>query len=445
LRMNLQHQLPIVYPYIDHEHAEELRKIGLILDRLPLVDDLVYEDLVRDVDDPQNGRPGLSGAQVLRLIVLKQMNGFSYQELAFHLADSRSYRAFCGFGIDEHAPSRATLQANIKKVRAETLETVNRLMVIDAGRAGMENGRKVRMDSTVVPANIHAPSDSSLLWDSVRVLTRLVERGGALTGSVTANHTLRAKRRSLGILNTGSAKQRKALYRDLLKVTAKTVSQAERMVPALLAMGTEDAVKLGFELEHFAALARRVIDQTERRVLAGEKVPASEKVVSIFEEHADVIVKDRRETYYGHKIFLTTGQSGLFLDCAITDGNPADSSLAVPMIERLETKYERVPRQAAFDGGFASKDNLRGIKQLGVSDVAFSKKRGLDVAEMVKNSWVYKRLRNFRAGVEGMISFLKRCFGLDRCTWRSLRSFHSYVWGSVVSANLLLMARHAME
>lgn len=445
LRKNIQHQRPIVYPYIAHEHAEELRKIALILDRLPLVDDLVYEDLVRDVDDPENGRPGLSGSQVLRLIVLKQMNGFSYQELAFHLADSRCYRAFCGFGIDEHSPSRATLQANIKKVQPETLEAINRLMVVEAGRAGMEDGRKVRIDSTVVPANIHRPGDSSLLWDSVRVLTRLIERGGALTGIGTTNHTRRAKRRALGILNTGSAKRRKALYRDLLKVTAKTVSQAERMAPALLAMDTKGAVKLGCEMERYTALARRVIDQTERRVLAGEKVPAGEKIVSIFEDHTAVIVKDRRETYYGHKIFLTTGKSGLFLDCAITDGNPADSSLAVPMIERLETQYERVPCQAAFDGGFASKDNLRGIKQLGVSDVAFSKKRGLLVADMVKNSWVYKRLRDFRAGVEGMISFLKRSFGMDRCTWRSLTSFHSYVWGSVVSANLLLMARHAME
>jgi IS5 family transposase len=90
-------------------------------------------------------------------------------------------------------------------------------------------------------------------------------------------------------------------------------------------------------------------------------------------------------------------------------------------------------------------DNLRQIKQLGVSDIAFSKKRGLRIEDMVKSTWVYKRLRDFRAGVEGMISFVKRCFGLDRCTWRSLTSFHSYVWGSLISANLLIMARHAME
>ena len=445
MRKNIQHQRPIVYPYIAHEHAEELRNIARILDRLPLVDELIYEDLIRDVEDPENGRPGLSGSQVLRLIVLKQMNGFSYQELAFHLADSRCYRAFCGFGIDEHSPSRATLQANIKKVQPETLETINRLMVIDAGRTGLDDGRKVRVDSTVVPANIHKPSDSSLLWDTVRVLTRLVGRGRAIVEMPTVNHTRRAKRRALGILNANSAKQRKDLYRDLLKVTIKTVNQTELMAPALLLEGTKISIKLAFEMERYIELGKRVIDQTQRRVFAEEKVPASEKVVSIFEDHTDVIVKDRRETYYGHKIFLTTGRSGLFLDCAITDGNPADSSLAVTMIERLESQFERVPRQAAFDGGFASKENLREIKLLGVSDVAFSKRRGLRIEDMVKSTWVYKRLRDFRAGVEGMISFVKRCFGLDRCTWRSLTSFHSYVWGSVISANLLIMARHAME
>ena len=445
MRKNIQHQRPIVYPYIDHEHAEELRAIDTILDRLPLVDDLVYEDLVRDLDDPENGRPGLTGSQVLRLLILKQMNGFSYQELAFHLADSRCYRAFCGFGIDESSPSRAALQANIKKIRPETLETINRLLLVAASVDGIEHGRKIRIDSTVVSANIHDPSDSSLLWDCVRVLTRLLGRGQAATGLPIVNHTRRAKRRALGIRNTGSASKRKTLYRDLLKVSVKTVRMAERMAAALVNVGSDQAMKLATEMMHYVPLAERVINQTERRILNGEKVPAGEKIVSIFEDHADVIVKDRRETYFGHKVFLTTGVSGLFLDCVIEMGNPTDSSLAVEMIERQGRLYERPPRQAAFDGGFASKDNLREIKSLGVSDVAFSKKRGLKVLEMVKSTWVYKRLRNFRAGVEGMISFLKRSFGLGRCTWRTLESFRSYVWGSVVSANLLIMARRAME
>jgi len=369
------------------------------------------------------------------------MNSFSYEELAFHLADSRCYRAFCGFGIDEKSPGKSALQDNIKKIGPQTLESVNRLVLLQAQEDGIEKGRTVRMDCTVVESNIHHPTDSSLLWDSVRVLARLLERGRKLVDVPITNHTRRAKRRALGILNARSNKQRNPLYSDLLKVTRKTVAMVQRMALAV----TERDQALAIALEHYGDLAKRVIDQTERRVFLGETVPAHQKVVSIFEEHTDVIVKDRRDTYYGHKICLTSGQSGLFLDCVIEDGNPADSSLANEMVERQTRLYDRPPRQVAFDGGFASSDNLSDIKLEGVTDVMFAKKRGLKVADMVKSSWVYKRLRNFRAGIEGMISFLKRCFGLGRCVWRGEGSFKSYVWGSVLSANLLILARHLME
>jgi IS5 family transposase len=103
-----------------------------------------------------------------------------------------------------------------------------------------------------------------------------------------------------------------------------------------------------------------------------------------------------------------------------------------------------VPRQAAFDGGFASKDNLADLKEKGVEDVAFSKRRGMQISDMASSTWVYQRLRDFRAGIEGNISFLKRIFGLDLCTWKSLQSFKSYVLGSILSFNLLVIARHLL-
>lgn len=439
MRNKIQQQMPLVYPFIDHEHARELRRIGDILDQMPEAGALVYDDLVADDQDVTTGRPGLSGDQVLRLVVLKQMNGFSYDELAFHLADSRCFRAFCGFGIDEKSPRKSALQENIKRVQPDTLELVNRLVLGEASSLKVENGRTCRIDCTVVESNIHHPTDSSLLYDCLRVLARLMEQGQGQAGTGFTNHTRRAKRRALGILNAKSGKRRQRLYRDLLKVTRKTVNMAENMAQA----GCDVVVLAG--LMHYCRLAKMIISQTERRVLLGEKVPASEKIVSIFEEHTDVIIKDRRETYYGHKVCLTSGKSGLFLDCVVKDGNPADSTLATEMIERQTTLYGQPPHQAALDGGFASKDNLSDLKAAGVQDVMFSKKRGLQVMDMVKSSYVYKRLRDFRAGIEGMISFLKRCFGAGLCTWRGLESFKSYVWGSVVSANLLILARHTME
>jgi len=176
-------------------------------------------------------------------------------------------------------------------------------------------------------------------------------------------------------------------------------------------------------------------------VLEGESLGPQDKIVSIFEPHTDIIIKDRRETFFGHKVTITGGVSGLLTDLVIEQGNPADVTLAQTMISRQNDIYGRVPLQAAFDGGFASKKNLESIKALGVIDVAFAKKRGLDITEMAKSTWVYKRLRDFRAGIEGMISFLKRCFGMSRCTWRGLRSFQAYAWSSVLTANLPLMAR----
>lgn len=451
MRASILQQLPIFQPQIDHEHARELQTMSDVLELMPQATDLVHADLVRELEDPDNGREGMAAEQVLRALVIKQLNGFSYEELAFHLADSCSYKAFCLFGIADDTPSKSALQRDIKKLSPQTLEAINRGLVAFAKDEGIEKGRKVRTDCTVTEADIHHPTDSSLLEDGVRVLTRLMARAKDNLGDigiVFVNHHRRARKRALGILNAKKKEQAK-LYRDLLKVAQKTVTYAENVAELLdakhhdlageqmlLASGISD------ELWHFIPLVAQVIDQTQRRVLNGEKLPPAEKVVSIFEPHADIIVKDRRETYFGHKLAITGGASGLLTDLVIKRGNPRDSTLAKEMIQRQQDIYGRVPRQAAFDGGFASKDNLRDIKKMGVKDVAFHRRCGLEVAQMAKSSWVYKRLRNFRAGIEGMISFLKRGFGLGRCNWRGFESFKAYAWSSVLTANLLLVARH---
>lgn len=434
----------------DHEHVKELATIDDILRRHPHFKELVEQDLMAGVSSPGVGAPGMNGDQVFRALIIKQMNGFSYAELAFHLADSVSYRTFCGYGAFDPVPSRSTLAKNIKRVRQETLETANRMLVAFARQEKIEHGRKVRVDSTVVASDIHPPSDSWLLWDGVRVLTRLmVQLREAGITFCFSDHCKRAKRRHLGAHRAKDAGARTWAYRDLLKVTRRTLGYARGAIDAVneqvgICEPTERVWKITAEVRHLAGLLERVIDQTERRVLLGQKVPAREKVVSLFEPHTDVIVKDRRETHYGHKIFLTAGASGLITDCVIEPGNPSDSSWAIPMLERQEALYGHPARQASFDGGFASADNLRDAKQMGVQDVCFARKRGLEISEMVRSTWVYKRLRDFRAGIEGLISFLKRVFGLDRCTWRGAASFGSYVMAGVVTANLLILARHMM-
>ena len=200
------------------------------------------------------------------------------------------------------------------------------------------------------------------------------------------------------------------------------------------------------QVRHYLPLIERIITQAEitqaeRRVLAGEAVPSGEKLVSLFETHADIIVKGGREVHYGHKLNLTTGKSGLILDVVVETGNPADAERFLPMLERHIARQGAPPRQTASDGGYASLDNLKQAKALGVEDVAFHKKRALTIDAMVKSRWVYRKLKNFRAGIEANISCLKRAFGLARCTWRGLDHFKAYVWSSVVAYNLTLFAR----
>ena len=453
MRDIIHKQLPIVASVIEHEHARELGAISEIVDSLGTgILERIHEDLVRGVSNPDKGRIGMSAEQVLRAVVIKQMNGFSYERLEFHLADSTSYRTFCRFGLMGKTPDISTLKRNIKRLRPETMEAVNRKLLRYGSEHGVEDGRKVRTDCTVEETNIHEPKDSWLMYDCVRVLTRLL-RGAKQDLSarvIFSDHERRAKRRWRNIEHTGDEKERVALYRDLLKVTEKTVRYAASAAEVLQGYRTAsvlqsaEATGIATELRDISECAVKVINQATRRVLYGEEVPAAEKVVSIFEPHTDIIIKDRRDTLFGHKICLSSGASSLIFDCIILEGNPADSTLPIKMMKRHKQIWGRVPDQASYDGGFASRPNLEAIKKLGVTDVAFNKKRGLEVSEMARSSWIYRSLSYFRAGIEGGISFLKRCFGLARCMWRGFESFKAYTWASIISHNLLVLARYRL-
>ena len=247
----------------------------------------------------------------------------------------------------------------------------------------------------------------------------------------------------LAILNAKRKKQRRTAYVDLIKTTGKVVGYAKRTVETIKAIpGAElRVVAISWRIDHYVQLAEKVINQTVRRVIRGEKVDACDKVASIFEAHTDIIVKDRRDTHFGHKICLTGGASNLILDCLVLEGNPADTDLAIPMLKRQNQLYGRYPLKSSFDGGFASKNNLKQAKSLPIKDVCFAKKRGIKETDMCRSQYVYRSLRRFRAGIESGISWLKRCLGLTRCTWKGWDSFKSYVWSSIVAANLLTIAR----
>ena len=198
-------------------------------------------------------------------------------------------------------------------------------------------------------------------------------------------------------------------------------------------------------LEKYSDLLERVLDQTSRRVFNGENVPSQEKVVSIFEDHTDIIVKSRRETEFGHKVCFTVGKTSIVLDCIIGRGNPADTGLYPEVIDRHIDIYGESPRSVAADGGFASLQNANFAKAAGVDNVFFNKQIGKETEKLFPSAWLQKKLRKFRAGIEGVISALKRAVGLGRCIWRGWESFQSYVWASIVAHNLKIISRFVLN
>ena len=430
--------------FAGHEIGRELKAMSDWLDEHPALAGLVAKDL-RRCGVKETGRQGLPAESALRCALLKQHRQLSYEELAFHLEDSASFRAFARLPLS-WTPKKSVLHKTIGAIRAETWEAINRTLLGSARKKKVETGSVIRLDSTVTAALMHEPSDSSLLWDAVRVMVRLLKEADSLLGGgaiAWRDRRRAAKKRARAIQFIRGQPKRVQLYRELIGIARATRADLRQAEARLAKQEEPQSVLWRAKASHYRPLIERIIAQSERRVLKGEQVPAGEKLVSLFEPHADIIVKGGRDTGYGHKLNLVTGRSGLVLDVVIEAGNPADSDRLLPMLERHIAFYGQAPRQAAADGGFASHANLDEAKARGVSDMAFHKKCGLRIEDMVRSRWVYRKLRNFRAGIEAGISCLKRAYGLARCTWRGLEHFKAYVWSSVVAYNLALFARLA--
>lgn len=443
-------QVSLFEHYAEHEIGHELKAISAWLDNHLDLLDLIEADL-RPQAVAETGRKGLTVESVLRCAILKQYRQLSYDDLVFSLLDSTTCQTFARL-TSGWTPQRTALQQAITAISSTTWEKINHRVLQSAHDRKLEKGEVLRMDSTVTETPIHAPSDSTLLWDAVRTLVRLLTQAEALAGESDrkairlpyCNHQRVAKKRMRAIHYTRGPTKKVALYRDLIGYTEKSlqyVRAVERVLRSLGFSQTAEFKAWRSEVMHFKPLIEQVIDQTRRRVLTGEKVPAAEKIFSLFEAHTDIIIKGSRDIQYGHKLNLCTGRSGLVLDVVIEAGNPSDTDRFLPMLDRHIDLYGKAPRQMAADGGYASGDNLQGAKARNVTDVIFHKKRGLNIEDMAKSPWVYRKLRNFRAGIEAGISCLKRAYGLARSTWKGLTHFKAYVWSSVVAHNLALYGR----
>jgi transposase, IS5 family len=438
------------------ELSPELRKIDEYLEDEKLYK-LIRTDLAkRHPKTKETGRNSTPVEVILRMLVVKRVYGYSYEKTERVVRDSLSLRAFCRVYLQD-VPDDTTLIRWANLVQPKTLEKFNERVVQLAVERKVTNGRKLRTDGTVVEANIRPPSDSRLLADSVRVLARTIVRGQALLQSVGEkvqagfeDGTQQAKRLAHQIGETLRSKKEaaqnagKQAYQELLRLTEQTLSWADQIHKQVKPRSQPKIKRLAETLTRFIPLAKQVVQQTTRRVLQNEQVPASDKIVSIFEEHTDIIRrgKESRPVEYGHKVWLNEVEGGLVSHYRILEGNPSDEQQWKPSLKAHLKTFHQPPQQASGDRGLSSEPNEQLAYELGVKRVILPK-RGYRSKARLKHehkAWFVKG-RHWHAGVEGRISVLKRAHDLGRCLAHGLQGFQGWVAWGIIAANLAVLGR----
>lgn len=433
-----------------------LQAVSDLLDQQAETVELVRQDLQRGLKDPTTGRNGIHPSQVLRSLILMRVKNWDYRELRERVADGYTLRRFTGFD-SQPVPKHDAFHRAFLRLTPQTLERINRLVVEAAIDLGLEDGSQLRVDTTVVETNIHYPTDATLLWDSVRVITRLVrELHEKLPHGVTGftNRTRSARRRMQEIQRMTPRQRRDQQlpkYRQLLRVTEQVVANARAVVEqtdggsqAIDAIDRLLIDHLRQQIRHYCELAERVVDQTRRRVVEGESVPSPEKLYSIFEPHTDLIKrgKARKPVEFGHKVFLAESAQGLITDYRVLDGNPSDEDHVPASLEQHQQIFSRPPELYGADRGFYSQDNLKRCEQAGVTEVCIPQRGGKKTAdrELYEKRPAFRKGQRFRAGIEGTISVLFRGRGMKRCPARGPQRFEVFVGAAVLTNNLMRIA-----
>ncbi len=435
------------------EISPELRKIDEDLE-----DEKLYRMIRADLSKrypktKETGRNSTPVEVVLRMLVVKRLYSYSYEETERAVRDSLSLRAFCRVYLND-VPDDTTLIRWANLIQPKTLEKFNERIMQLAMERKVTHGRKLRTDGTVVESNIRSPSDNRLLADGVRVLVRTVVRARQLMKQVVQepfeDFTQSAKQlaRQIGETlrkKTDAAKNAgRQQYQELLEMTRKTVAWARQTQKQLHQQRQQKAKRLEQILETFLPRTEQVIDQTTRRILQGEQVPASEKIVSLFEEHTDIIRrgKESRPVEYGHKVWLNEVEGGLVSHYRILDGNPSDEQQWKPSLKAHLKTFHQPPQQASADRGLFSEENEQLAHKLGVKRVILPQ-RGHRPKIRLKHehkAWFVKG-RHWHAGIEGRISVLKRAHDLGRCLAHGLTGFHGWVAWGVIAGNLAVLGR----
>ena len=433
-----------------------LQAIADFLDDHEEVIEKIRGDLRRGLKNPDTGRNGLTAPQVLRSFILMRVKNWDYRELRERIADGYTLRQFTSFYC-QSVPKHDAFQRAFVRLRPETLRVVNNLVVQAAVGLGLEDGTKLRVDTTVVQTDIHHPTDNTLLWDVVRVVTRLVGRLAKALGRRRikgfCDRTRSARRRMYEIQRMTTRQrheQQTGTYRQLIGIAEEVVKSARMVLKKtndvcgkdMLADMALDEVRR--EIERYCGLGSRVIDQARRRVLQGEQVFNAEKIYSIFEPHTDLIKrgKVRAPVEFGHKVFLAESAYGLITQYAVLKGNPSDEIHVAPSLQRHKQAFGRAPELYGSDRGFFSEQNLTSCTRNGVKVVSIPQRGGKKTPEReaCEKGAEFKKGQRFRAGIEGRISVLFRGRGMKRCLAEGAERFELLVAAAVLANNLMNIA-----
>jgi IS5 family transposase len=422
--------------------SPELAVMDTILNQHPEIYEMLKKDITLGEGSSSFGRQDKPTVeQIVRAAIYKEMKSLTYRELEYAQHDSRMCSLF--IKLDERKPfSFKAYQKYISRISSGSLEKVMIGINKIAMGEGLEDGKSIRTDSTVVETNIHYPTNNSLVWDCIKTIDRLLKKlKDSGVDIKPRSYKKQAKKHHYKINNTKKKEEREEEFKKQLKLLRSSINQAERAFTSTLPktigewLEAQAVIK---ELKELMPKAEKIYDITWRHEILGESVPNKDKIFSIFEAHTDIIVKGGREVEFGHKVNLAGGKSNLIFDCRILDGNPSDAAIYGDVLDRIHVNYGIVPRDIVTDGGYASKDNALIAQGKGIINIVFNKIKG-SLQNIVRSKNMETRLKKWRSGIEAVISNLKRGYELFRCEWKTRAHFDAKVYWNVIVYNIRVM------
>ena len=399
------------------------------------------------------GRPTTAVATYLGMMYLKHRYQLGYEVLVKEVKDSFAWRRFCHLSLDDRVPDSTTLIKLTHKYGEDTVRALNDALVLKLKEGKVVRGRKLRIDTTVVESDIHHPTDTGLLTDGIRVITRVVSKLKRVVpgiGSRFVKHTRKAKKVYLGLMKvmkgrTGKddAILKKTRYK-LVKITGEVIADG-RAVQAELELLQEKSPlvdRLTGQLSEWIDAAEKVVRQTKEVIKGNRHLPR--RLISLFDVDARPIKrgKSRTDTEFGRKVLLGETDHGIITTYQVLDENPSDTALLKPVVKGHRRLFRKRLKAVAGDRGFYSQPNEDWLKDNGVRRVSIPKRGKVreDRRRYQKQSW-FKRLQRFRAGIEARISLLKRKFGLKRSLMRGSPGVNIWVGQGILAHNLWQAAR----